>query len=102
MTSAHLLTFGDGVDDETRRRWHVLGIFGGRRVGAEAYANVYAGVLEVEGVGVALRAVADDGYFFGLDEGEICVRSRGRFLPCVGSFSLLREGYIAVHPGNAV
>ena len=32
-----------------------------------------AGVLEVEGVGVALGAVADDGDLFGLDEGEVSV-----------------------------
>jgi len=31
---------------------------------AEAYADVDAGVLEVEGVGVALLAVADDGGLF--------------------------------------
>ena len=35
--------------------------------------DVDAGVLEVERVGVALRAVADDGDFFRLDEGEVCV-----------------------------
>ena len=50
-----------------------LGLLGAGGAGAEAYADVDAGVLEVEGVGVALGAVADDGYFFGLDEGEVCV-----------------------------
>ena len=61
-----------------------LGVGG---AGAEAYADVDAGVLEVEGVGVALGAVADDGYFFGLDEGEVCVLCRGRSLPwCMVSF----------------
>ena len=60
---------GDGVDLEAG-----VGGFGGvGGVGAEAYADVDAGVLEVEGVGVALGAVADDGYFFCLDEGEVCV-----------------------------
>jgi hypothetical protein len=61
--------FGDGLNLEAG-----VGGFGGvGGVGAEAYADVDAGVLEVEGVGVALGAVADDGYFFGLDEGEVCV-----------------------------
>ena len=69
MTSAHLLTFGDGVDVEAG----FAGALGVGRVGAEAYADVDAGVLEVEGVGVALRAVADDGDFLCLDEGEVCV-----------------------------
>ncbi len=41
--------------------------------GAEANFDVHAGVLEVEGVRVALRAVADDGDLLGLDEGEVCV-----------------------------
>ena len=60
---------GDGTDDEAG------GARAGRvgRVGAEADADIDAGVLEVEGVGVALRAVADDGDFFGLDEREVCV-----------------------------
>ena len=69
MTSAHLLTFGDGADDEAG----LAGAVGVGRVGAEADADVDAGVLEVEGVGVALRAVADDGDFLRLDEGEVCV-----------------------------
>ena len=64
-----LADVGDGVDDETGFA-SALGVGG---VGAEAYADVYAGVLEVEGVGVALRAVADDGYLLGLNEGEVCV-----------------------------
>ncbi len=52
--------FGYGADLEAGE----LGFAGVGRVGAEAYADVDAGVLEVEGVGVALRAVADDGDFF--------------------------------------
>ena len=52
--------FGDGADDEAG----FAGLLGVGGVGAEAYADVDAGVLEVEGVGVALRAVADDGDFF--------------------------------------
>ena len=61
--------FGDGADVEAG----LAGAFGVGGVGAEADADVDAGVLEVERVGVALRAVADDGDFFGLDEGEVCV-----------------------------
>ena len=59
----------DGVDDEAG----FAGALGVGGVGAEAYADVNAGVLEVEGVGVALRAVADDGDFLCLDEREVCV-----------------------------
>ena len=84
MTSAHLET------SATVPTWRpassaLLGVGG---VGAEAYADVDAGVLEVEGVGVALGAVADDGDFFGLDEGEVCVLRRGRSLPLGMSFGL--------------
>src|SRR3569623_1874814 len=43
----------------------------GRR--REAVANLDAGVAQVECVGVALRAVADDGDFLGLDQTEISV-----------------------------
>ena len=61
--------FGDGVDVEAG----LAGAVGVGRVGTEADADFDAGVLEVERVGVALRAVADDGDFLGLDEGEVCV-----------------------------
>ncbi len=61
--------FGDGADNEAG----LAGAVGVGRVGAEADADVDAGVLEVEGVGVALRAVADDGDLLRLDEGEVCV-----------------------------
>jgi len=60
---------GYSADDEAGE----LGLLGVGGAGAEANANVYAGVLEIERVGVALRAVADDGDFFRLDEGEVCV-----------------------------
>ena len=69
MTSAHLVT--SATVPTTRPALRALVGVGG--VGAEADADVDAGVLEVEGVGVALGAVADDGDFFGLDEGEVCV-----------------------------
>ena len=61
--------FGYGADDEAG----FAGLLGAGGVGAEAYADVDAGVLEVEGVGVALGAVADDGYLLALDDGEVCV-----------------------------
>ena len=77
-----LADLGDGVDDEAG----FAGALGVGRVGAEADADIDAGVLEVEGVGVALRAVADDGDFLRLDEGEVCVLSRGRSLPWLCDF----------------
>ena len=39
----------------------------------QADADVDARVLEIESMGVALRAVADDGYLLALDEREIGV-----------------------------
>ncbi len=51
---AGLLCLGDGL--------------GVRR---EAHLDLNAGILEVESMGMPLGAVADDGYFFGLDEGEV-------------------------------
>ncbi len=61
--------FGDSINDEAG----FAGALGVGGAGAEAYAYVDSGVLEVEGVGVALGAVADDGDFLCLDEGEVCV-----------------------------
>jgi hypothetical protein len=40
---------------------------------AQADGHLDAGVVQVEGVGVALRAVADDGDLLALDEGEVGV-----------------------------
>ena len=42
-------------------------------VGPQAYDDVDAGVLEVQRVGVALRAVADDGDGLAVEEREVCV-----------------------------
>ncbi len=64
---------GGDLGDRADHQPGVAGAGGVGGVGAQAYADFYAGVLEVEGVGVALRAVADDGYFLGLDEREVCV-----------------------------
>ena len=41
----------------------------GLRVSRQAHLHLDAGVLEVESVSVPLRAVADDGYLFCLNEG---------------------------------
>ena len=81
MTSAHLLTFATVSTIEAG----FAGALGVGGVGAEAYADVDAGVLEVEGVGVALRAVADDGDFLCLDEREVCVC----VVVCLCHFSVL-------------
>ncbi len=40
---------------------------------AEAHAHVAAGILQVEGVGVALGAVADDGDFLTLQPAQVAV-----------------------------
>ena len=40
---------------------------------AQADNHVYAGIFQVGGVGVALRAVADDGHGFAFDQGEVGV-----------------------------
>jgi hypothetical protein len=61
--------FGDGTDFEAG----LLGLGDGFGVGGEADFYLNAGVLEVEGVGVALGAVADDADLFGLDEREVGV-----------------------------
>ena len=40
---------------------------------AQADNHVYAGIFQVGGVGMALRAVADDGHGFAFDQGEVGV-----------------------------
>jgi len=47
----------------------------GNRFGAggKAHFHFNAGVLEVERVGMALRAIADDGHLLGLDERKVCI-----------------------------
>ena len=59
--------FGDGGDFKAG----LLRLGDGLGVGGEADFDLDAGVLEVEGVCVPLGAVADDGYLFRLDEGEV-------------------------------
>ncbi len=69
MTSAHLVTSA-GVPTSRPAFWALARGLG---AGGEPDADFDARVLEVEGVGVTLRAVADDGDFFRLDQGEVCV-----------------------------
>ena len=64
-----LRNFGDGADLEAG----LAGALDVGAIGAEADADIDARVLEVECVGVALRAVADDGDFLRLDKREVCV-----------------------------
>jgi hypothetical protein len=56
---------------------------------ALAQANRYLdpGILEVLGMGMALRAIADDGHFLALDEGEVGILVVINF----HSFSLVSE-----------
>jgi hypothetical protein len=60
---------GDAGDLQARR----ARLLDRARVGAQADDDVDAGVLEVEGVGVALRAVADDRDGLAVEPGEVCV-----------------------------
>ena len=41
--------------------------------GGKAHLHLDTGILEVESMSVPLRAVSDDGHFFGLDEGKVGV-----------------------------
>jgi hypothetical protein len=43
----------------------------GLRCRGQAHLYLNTGILQVESMGVALGAVADDGYLFRLDEGEV-------------------------------
>ena len=50
-----------------------LGVLDRFRALAKAYDDIYPGILEVAGVGVALRAVAKDGHGLALQEVQVCV-----------------------------
>ena len=50
-----------------------LGLLDRRGVRAQADDDVDAGVLEVQRVGVALGAVAEDGHGLAVEEVEVCV-----------------------------
>ena len=50
-----------------------FGLGDGGGIGPEPDYDVDAGVLEVQRMGVALGAVADDGDGLAVEEGEICV-----------------------------
>ena len=69
MTSAHLAASAG----EATSRPASSAFFALAEPGRRPTLTCDAGVLEVEGVRVALRAVADDGDLLGLDEGEVCV-----------------------------
>ena len=60
---------GNGLDGQAGllRLGPVLGAL------AQTHAHVAAGVLQVEGMGVALGAVADDGDLFAVEVGELAV-----------------------------
>ena len=64
---------GGGVGDRQHPQPGGLGLGHRRRALAQADAHVDARVLQVEGVGVALRAVADDGDLAAGDEGAVGV-----------------------------
>ena len=70
VLARNVLAITNALRSETWDGARALGVGG---VGAEAYADIDAGVLKVEGVGVALRAVTNDGHFLCLDKREVCV-----------------------------
>ena len=51
----------------------VLGILPVLGAGAQAYAHVTAGVLQVQGMGVALGAIADDGDLLAVEVVDVAV-----------------------------
>ena len=60
-----------GLGDSDHFKARLLRLGDGLGVGREADFYLNAGILEVESMGMPLGAVADDGYLFGLDEGEV-------------------------------
>ena len=64
---------GGGLGDGQDLQAGGAGLLGGRGALAQAYDDVHAGVLEVQRVGVALGAKADDGDGLAVEEGEIGV-----------------------------
>ena len=67
MTSAHLAASATVKNFKAG----LLGLLDGLAGGGQADADIDARVLEIQRVGMALRAIADDGYFLFLDEREI-------------------------------
>ncbi len=60
----------------------------------QADADVAAAVAQIQRMGVALRAVAEDGDLFGLDEGEVgvfIVVELCHVLPFVGRFAAVKQ-----------
>jgi len=60
-----------GLGDGGHFKAGLLRLGDGLGIGSEADFHLHARILEVEGVCVPLGAVADDGHFFRLDEGEV-------------------------------
>ena len=51
----------------------LLRLGNGLGIGSQAHLHLHAGVLEVERVGMPLRAVADDGYLLRLNQGKVSI-----------------------------
>ena len=68
----HHVGFFGGVGNRQHFKTGRFGFFP-RAALTQADDDVYAGVFQVGGVGVALRAVADDGDGFAFDQGEVGV-----------------------------
>ena len=69
----HQVGLGGGVGDRQHPQAGGLGLGDRRRALPQADADVDAGLLQVQGVGVALGPVADDGDLAAGDEGEVGV-----------------------------
>jgi hypothetical protein len=64
---------GDGLLNRLDRETGISGLGGGGRAGAQTDHHRDAGVAQIIGMGMALRAVADDGDLLALDEREVGV-----------------------------
>ncbi len=62
-----------GLSDGHHLQAGLLGILPVLGAGAQAHAHVAAGILQIQGMGVALRAVADDGDLLTVEVVDIAV-----------------------------
>ncbi len=69
----HQVRAGDGLGHALDLETGVLGLLRGSRTGTQADRHLDAGILQVVGMGVALRTIADDRHLALLDEGNIGV-----------------------------
>ena len=69
----HEVAAAGRLDDGQHLQTLLAGLRDGLRVLAQADHDVDAGVLEVQRVGVALRAVSDDGDGLAVEECEVCI-----------------------------